>query len=211
MRSSEEGTRCWYTLPHEIRGAATSKGTRLKCGSAVFGEQGSGGSCSRGNITYRKHVTRQSLKLSVDEVADLRGGREYPLETHLRIYLCKVSPLRCCNFDETSVCLSPLGTRGWKDKQEVAMAATDGKLWCTEGLEMQKECSFLWYSHIILQGTIWRTLPKAWPGIMRCACLDIREQQGQGSAPDPWFFSSMLLFSTLRMLIALRCPNTSTY
>ena len=142
-------------------------------------------------------------------MVDLQGN--CPLETHLRIYLCKVPPSRCCNFDETSVCLLPLGTLGWKDKQELAMAATDGKLRCTKGLEMHKECGFILYSHIFMQVTIWSTLPKAWPGIMRCACLDIREQQAQGSAPDPWFFSSMLLFSTLRMLIALCFPNTSTY
>ena len=83
-------------------------------------------------MSYRKHVIRQSLKFNVVEVADLQGNVREKLIYLLDLW--KVPPSRCYNYDETSVCLLPLGTRGWKDKQEQAMAATSGKLQCTVGL-----------------------------------------------------------------------------
>ena len=144
---------------------------------------------------------------SAEEVADFQGNvREkliYPLD------LWKFPPSRCYNCDETSVYLLPLGTRGWKDKQEQAMAATNGKLHCTVGLAIQMEFSLPWYSHIVLKGTTPRSLPSAWPDNMLCACTETHWQtiesmlafvtfldnklQGQSSAPD---LSSMLLWST---------------
>ena len=92
----------------------------------------------QGEMSFRKHVIRQSLKFSVEEVADLQGNVREKLIYLLDLW--KVPPSRCYNYDETSVCLLPLGTRGWKDKQEQAMAATDGKLQCTVGLAILPHC-----------------------------------------------------------------------
>ena len=126
-------------------------------------------------MSYRKHVIRQSLKFNVEEVADLQGDVREKLICLLDVW--KLPPSRCYNCDETSVCLLLLDTRGWKDTQEQAMAATDGKLRCTVGLAIPMEFGLPWYSHIILKGTTPRSLPSAWPDNMLCACTETHWQR----------------------------------
>ena len=106
-------------------------------------------------------VIRQCLKFNVDEVADLQGNVPEKL-------ICVLG----LNYDETSVCLLLLGTRGWKDKQEQAMATTHGKLQC-----------------IFLKGTAPRSLPSAWPDNMLCACTETRWQTVESMLEFVWYVS----------------------
>ena len=150
---------------------------------------GSGGRCRTGSMSFGR-VSSSMLRRWPENV---REKLIYLLD------LWKGPPSRCYNHDQTSVCLLPLGTRGWKDKQEQAMAATSGKLQCTVGLAIM-EVGLPWYSHIILKGTTPRSLLSAWSDNMLCDCTETHWQtiesmlefvtlldnklKGQSSAPD---------------------------
>ena len=100
--------------------------------------------------------------------------------------------------------LLPLGRCGWRDKQEQAMAATDGKLQCAVGLAIPMEFGMPWYSHIILKDTTSRSWSSAWPDNMLCASTVTHWQITESllefvtlldnkltelrSGPGPWVF-----------------------
>ena len=100
-----------YTVLHEILKAATSKVTV--------------------STSVQPLVNKELEKLGFGLNPGSGSGSSWSKGT---FDLWKVPLSRCYNYDETSVCLLPLGTRGRKDKKEQAMAATDGKLQCTVGL-----------------------------------------------------------------------------
>ena len=165
-------------------------------------------------MSYRKHVIRQSLNFNVEEVAarnsstNLISGRfHHRAATTLMKFL-----FACCLLVRAD----------GRTNRSSPMAATNGKLQCTVGLAIPMEFGLPWCSHMILKGTAPRSLPSAWPDNMLYACSETHPQTIESMLEFvtfldnklhliPGSFSSVLLQSTLRMLFALRFPGTSTY